>query len=371
VGSSADESLTTIASALESASESAGRQLPVLLSAVARLLYFDRMIALGFEPAGRGWKTSFLDSYGFHPTRITALRRIIDAHIRDKAELPIIDQGSQATAGRVSVARLPTIDAPEAPTVDHWSEPHAPPSRACLTDVLEQAIACLGIAGTYCAHGVVDSGLEVSAWIGGFRGAPIEQAACAGLEQILAPLRERLIRERRCGITGAAVSPLSLSAIEHLAGIAFVLDEGDRILATNRAGRIRYRLDPSGVRSQIREIEGIRIAPPDTCIGLSQSDRPTLRLVVLPNDNTRAELARRFVVEHRMTRQQGEVLALLVNGMSNRAIARTLNRSERTVEAHVAAIFARLNCDSRVEAIVAVLGSGESRTPEETASAPR
>ncbi len=52
-----------------------------------------------------------------------------------------------------------------------------------------------------------------------------------------------------------------------------------------------------------------------------------------------------------LTARQREVFALLLQGLSNAAIAASLHRSERTVEHHVADLLAKLNASSRAELI--------------------
>lgn len=51
-----------------------------------------------------------------------------------------------------------------------------------------------------------------------------------------------------------------------------------------------------------------------------------------------------------LTRREQEVLRLLTEGRSNRAIADALSLSERTVEAHVLHILAKLRLESRTAA---------------------
>lgn len=53
-----------------------------------------------------------------------------------------------------------------------------------------------------------------------------------------------------------------------------------------------------------------------------------------------------------LTRKELTVLSLLVLGKSNAAIADELSRSRRTVENHVAAIFNKLDCHNRVDALL-------------------
>ncbi|HEV7431510.1 MAG TPA: LuxR C-terminal-related transcriptional regulator, partial [Steroidobacteraceae bacterium] len=54
---------------------------------------------------------------------------------------------------------------------------------------------------------------------------------------------------------------------------------------------------------------------------------------------------------HGLTRREREVLDLLVQNLSNQAIARKLHRSERTVEHHVSALLGKLGAASRAEVI--------------------
>jgi DNA-binding NarL/FixJ family response regulator len=55
-----------------------------------------------------------------------------------------------------------------------------------------------------------------------------------------------------------------------------------------------------------------------------------------------------------LTERQIEVLALMMQGKSNKAICRVLNLAEPTVKNHVTAILKALKVNSRVEAVIAV-----------------
>jgi len=54
-----------------------------------------------------------------------------------------------------------------------------------------------------------------------------------------------------------------------------------------------------------------------------------------------------------LTERQVDVLRLLAQGLPNKDIARTLNIAEKTVKAHVGAIFKFLNVDNRTQAVTA------------------
>ena len=59
-----------------------------------------------------------------------------------------------------------------------------------------------------------------------------------------------------------------------------------------------------------------------------------------------------------LTERQVEVLGLMMQGMSNKAICRLLHLSESTVKNHVAAIFKALKVANRTEAVMAAVEHG-------------
>jgi len=61
-------------------------------------------------------------------------------------------------------------------------------------------------------------------------------------------------------------------------------------------------------------------------------------------------------VPHLSGREQ-DVLRLLAEGRSNRAIARRLGLSEATVKGHVSRVLDKLNASSRLEAVIRAIGS--------------
>ena len=56
----------------------------------------------------------------------------------------------------------------------------------------------------------------------------------------------------------------------------------------------------------------------------------------------------------RLTPRQREVLAVMMQGKSNKAICRALNLAEPTVKNHVTAILKALNVTNRTEAVIKV-----------------
>jgi DNA-binding NarL/FixJ family response regulator len=64
------------------------------------------------------------------------------------------------------------------------------------------------------------------------------------------------------------------------------------------------------------------------------------------------------VLKAQLTRRELEVLAAMADGASNKAIARRLGISFHTAKFHVAAILAKLDADSRTEAVAKAAQSG-------------
>src|SRR5699024_1020960 len=52
------------------------------------------------------------------------------------------------------------------------------------------------------------------------------------------------------------------------------------------------------------------------------------------------------------SKREGEILQLLVDGQSNRQIAKTLDISEKTVKNHVSSLFKKLQVNDRTQAAV-------------------
>ncbi|MBN1581042.1 MAG: response regulator transcription factor [Anaerolineae bacterium] len=64
------------------------------------------------------------------------------------------------------------------------------------------------------------------------------------------------------------------------------------------------------------------------------------------------------VAPETLSKREGQVLALLAQGATNKEVALQLSISERTVKAHVTSIFNKLGASSRAEAVSIALRSG-------------
>jgi len=102
--------------------------------------------------------------------------------------------------------------------------------------------------------------------------------------------------------------------------------------------------DEAALRGALRIFDALGAAPAATIV--------RQRLHALgARDVQRGPQPRTRTDPHGLTRREREILDLLVQRLSNRAIARKLHRSERTVEHHVSALLGKLGAGSRAEVI--------------------
>ncbi len=67
--------------------------------------------------------------------------------------------------------------------------------------------------------------------------------------------------------------------------------------------------------------------------------------------------------EYSLTQRENDILALLAEGRSNREIAQRLFLSEKTVKAHLAAIFRKLGVTNRTQAAMMAVQMGVGPIP--------
>jgi DNA-binding NarL/FixJ family response regulator len=161
-------------------------------------------------------------------------------------------------------------------------------------------------------------------------------------------LRE-LVNRDRVDVLLADVPPRELLPVNrsgHNIALVVLLD-GANAEDTARAlsAGARAVLDRSASRNEIiaaikAAIAGLVVVPANTLVTL------------LPEAPLADDLLKADGSGHaRLTRRELEVLAAMADGASNKVIARRLGISFHTVKFHVAAILAKLDADSRTEAV--------------------
>lgn len=131
-------------------------------------------------------------------------------------------------------------------------------------------------------------------------------------------------------------------------------DETD-LVESLRAGAQGYLLkdmEPDELVIALRDIiNGKTVVAPDLAPILARAVQGKKEKVEKENDSPFSEL----------TPRETEILGLLAEGQSNKAIARNLGISDGTVKLHVKAILRKLDVHSRVEAAVMAVEYGMSR----------
>ncbi len=121
-----------------------------------------------------------------------------------------------------------------------------------------------------------------------------------------------------------------------------------RVLNLGASGFIPKAFSGEALLSAVREVLAGNIFRPT---GQSAAQLDDVRPVPPSKSGVRPD-------EIGLTDRQGQVLALMVRGMSNRDIAEQLGLSEGTVKIHATAVFKTLGVNSRTQAVVAVARYG-------------
>jgi len=170
-----------------------------------------------------------------------------------------------------------------------------------------------------------------------------------------------LLDMRMPGIDGLSVLKLLRQSSQELPIVMLTTssDEGD-LLESLREGAQGYLLkdmEPDDLVLALRDIvnNGKTVVAPDLA--------PILAKALQGSHNEKEEQNTSPFDE--LTPRETEILGLLAEGQSNKAIARNLGISDGTVKLHVKAILRKLDVHSRVEAAVMAVEHGLSRSSVE------
>ncbi len=166
-----------------------------------------------------------------------------------------------------------------------------------------------------------------------------------------------LLDMRMPGINGLGVlKMLRETGMEQPIVMLTTSTDEDDLLESLRQGAQGYLLkdmEPDQLVLALRDIvSGKTVVAPDLA--------PILAKAVQGGSNTEKEEPEASPFSE-LTPRETEILGLLAEGQSNKAIARNLGISDGTVKLHVKAILRKLNVHSRVEAAVMAVEQGFSR----------
>ncbi len=131
-------------------------------------------------------------------------------------------------------------------------------------------------------------------------------------------------------------------------------DDDQYVFSLLEAGASGYLLKSAPISELVKAVRQVHE-------GESPLDPSIARKVVLhmsgKNPKTNSATATSGPTEE-LTARELEVLQLLAQGLNNNAIAQTLSISDRTVQAHLTNIFAKMHVSSRLEAVLAGIRRG-------------
>jgi DNA-binding NarL/FixJ family response regulator len=125
-----------------------------------------------------------------------------------------------------------------------------------------------------------------------------------------------------------------------------MFDDDDSVLAAIRAGALGYVLKGANVDEVIRAIASV--AAGEAIFGPGLARRALRLLSAEPAEPPFTQL----------TPREREVLQLIAEGLANPTIATRLGLSPNTISNHISSIFAKLQVETRAEAIVRARSAG-------------
>jgi DNA-binding CsgD family transcriptional regulator len=136
-------------------------------------------------------------------------------------------------------------------------------------------------------------------------------------------------------------------ALDHIGSPAFVTDGGGRPVYSNGIGARLFDRDPAGMTKNLQRRLTARDVREITAPGL----RPHWFVVLSPEADVPDERVARAALQWKLTKRQGEVLALAVKGEANKTIASLLGCAVATVEVHMSAILRKTALDNRAQLV--------------------
>lgn len=145
------------------------------------------------------------------------------------------------------------------------------------------------------------------------------------------------------------------TTIDHVVGSALVVGKPRSVFVANSAARAALNRDGEALLERVFTALRGDTAVADVDVHAMGDQSEHFLVIADAGDDRLEERASRAVRAWHLTKRQRHVLACMLRGYSNARIASELSVKERTVEAHITAIFERARCVSRAELISKVL----------------
>jgi len=214
----------------------------------------------------------------------------------------------------------------------------------------------VGMRGFGTTRVLLCDGPQLLAYLGLFDAAPSVQRTKHVLRRLEFAFRRRMRMEHLLRSDSPLASALE-TALAQLGTAALLVDRRGHVLAANELGRRKLESDAAGARCEL--LEGVRRGSDTTrfrMVPIRMTGGPDAYLALArapahPNGMRLADAAVRFGFTHR----QCEIARLVAEGHSNRGIAVRMGIAERTVEAHMTAMFEKTGAESRAALVARLL----------------
>ncbi len=139
------------------------------------------------------------------------------------------------------------------------------------------------------------------------------------------------------------------AALDNIPSAAFILSIGGAVKQANARGRALLECNRAVVQNALRRAIDVRGADGSFEVSPLLSLGQIVQYLAVQQQPSELEADRTSIAAHRwqLTLKETRVLAKLVNGQSNKAIAEQIGCAERTVELHVTHILQRAEVENR------------------------
>lgn len=127
-------------------------------------------------------------------------------------------------------------------------------------------------------------------------------------------------------------------------------EEEHAALAMRRAGAFGYVIKAAAVSDLVKVVRA--------AYAFANNSPGAINEDTLNRSARTARRPRKHRMPHNLTRRELDVVRTLMQGCSNKEIARQLVISERTVQTHLSNIFAKMQVTSRTEVVLAAINNG-------------
>ena len=222
---------------------------------------------------------------------------------------------------------------------------------AAVPPLMRDLYPKLGFRGCVQLRALLCDGPSLLAWVGAFQSTPFTGRQKALLKRIVPALRKRLILERQLETAGTFRAAF-VSAIESMGAATFLVGAHGGLLEANAAGKAAQLRDPLVTRAALAEAVRRGVSTLFEVTRVRSRGSPDAFLLVRRAAGDALEArAHRGSLRWQLTPKQAQVLALVAEGRSNRAIAAILEIGERTVETHLTVIYERAQVEGRSEVV--------------------